>query len=354
MESYQPSLGASSRFPEQLPVISLVTGANGFVGSHVARRLAARGEHVRALVRPSSNLRALDGLPIDRALGDLLDPPSLRAALAGVACVYHVAADYRLWCEHPEEIYRANVEGTRNLLEAARDAHIPRLVYTSTVGTIAVHRHDPLPNEATEARLDEMTGHYKRSKFMAEQEVRKAAQEGLPVVIVNPTTPVGPGDWKPTPTGRMIVDFLNGRTPAYVDTGLNIVAVEDVAEGHLLAAERGRVGERYLLGGRNMTLKEIFMVLAEVSGRPVPRWKIPHRLVLLAAYVENEIAVLFGDEPQIPLEGVRMARHKMWVNCSKATRELGFHPGPADDALRRSVEWYRENGYASRKRRTGD
>lgn len=329
-------------------MISLVTGANGFVGSHVARRLAARGERVRALVRPSSNLRALEDPFVERVWGDLLDPASLRVACAGVDCVYHVAADYRLWSQDPEEIYRTNVQGTGNLIQAAREAGVERFVYTSTVGTIAVCRSGPLPNEETEAHLDEMIGHYKRSKFLAEREARNAARDGLPIVIVNPTTPVGPGDWKPTPTGRMIVDFLNGKTPAYVDTGLNIVAVEDVAEGHLLAAERGRIGERYLLGGRNMTLKEIFAVLADFSGRPAPRWRIPHRVALLAAYVENEISTLFGDEPQIPLEGVRMARHKMWVDGSKATRELDFHPGSPEEALRRAAQWYVDNGYVSR------
>ncbi|HEX5481013.1 MAG TPA: hopanoid-associated sugar epimerase [Terriglobia bacterium] len=326
-------------------MISLVTGASGFVGGHVVRLLAARGDPVRVLARPSSRLSLLEGLPIEVALGDLRDSSTLGPALEGATRVFHVAADYRLWSKDPQEIFESNVEGTRNLLHAAREAGIERFVYTSTVGTVVAPGGEALPNEQTETRLGEMTGHYKRSKFLAEQEALRAAREGLPVVIVNPTTPVGPGDWKPTPTGRMIVDFLNGRTPAYVDTGLNVVPVEDVAEGHLLAAERGKIGERYLLGGRNMTLKEIFAVLAEFSGRPAPRWRIPHIAALGVAYVENTIAALFGDEPQIPLEGVRMARHKMFVDSSKATCELGFHPGSAEDALRRAAQWYVDHNY---------
>ncbi|MGH9396019.1 MAG: hopanoid-associated sugar epimerase [Terriglobia bacterium] len=326
-------------------MISLVTGASGFVGSHLARLLTARGLRVRALARPTSDLRAIEGLPVERVAGDLRDAASMRAALVGVARVFHVAADYRLWSKNPQEIYQSNVDGTRNLLDAARAAAVERFVYTSTVGTIAVPVLDGFPNEATPARLDQMIGHYKRSKFLAEQEALRAAREGLPVVIVNPTTPVGPGDWKPTPTGRTIVDFLNGRTPAYVDTGLNIVAVEDVALGHLLAAERGRVGERYLLGGENLTLKEIFAALARITGRPAPRCRIPHAVALLAGCVDTGISALTGRAPRVPLEGVRMARHRMFADCSKAVRDLGFHPGPAQEALRRAAQWYRDNGY---------
>ncbi|MGH9356711.1 MAG: NAD-dependent epimerase/dehydratase family protein, partial [Terriglobia bacterium] len=251
-----------------------------------------------------------------------------------------------LLARNPDEIYRNNVEGTRNLLKAARESGIARFVFTSTVGTIAVCRPGALPNEQTEAQLGEMIGHYKRSKFLAEQEARRAAREGLPLVIVNPTTPTGPGDWKPTPTGRMIVDFLNRRMPGYVNTGLNIVDVEDVAQGHLLAAERGRSGERYLLGGKNMTLKEIFETLARYCGRSAPRWRVPYGMALAAGYADTAISALLGREPHIPLEGVRMAKHKMFADCSKAVRELGFHPRPAEEALHRAAQWYLDHGYA--------
>lgn len=328
-------------------MISLVTGASGFVGSHLARFLTAQGESVRVLARPSSDLRAIEGVNAGRAFGDLRDPPSLETALKGIDRVYHVAADYRLWSKHPQEIYQSNVDGTRNLLAAARAARVKRFIYTSTVGTIAVPVPAGLPSEATEARLDQMIGHYKRSKFLAEQEAIRAASEGLPVVIVSPTTPVGPGDWKPTPTGQLIVDFLNGKTPAYVDTGLNVVDVEDVAEGHWLAAERGRVGERYLLGAENLTLKQIFDALAKFTGRPAPRWKIPHAVALGAGYVNAAFSAVSGKAPRVPLEGVRMARHKMFADCSKAPREIGFHPRPAAEALRRSARWYKENGYVA-------
>ncbi|MGA9633563.1 MAG: hopanoid-associated sugar epimerase, partial [Candidatus Acidiferrales bacterium] len=237
---------------------TLVTGSTGFVGSHVARQLVAAGNRVRVLVRPSSKMQALEGLAVERVEGDLRDALSLDRAMKGVRRVYHVAADYRLWTKVPEEIYESNVEGTKRLFESAAQAGVERIVYTSTVATIAVPGRDgTLPNEEMPASLDQMIGHYKRSKFLAEIEAIKAAGAGVPVVIVNPTAPVGPGDWKPTPTGRIIVDFLNGKMPAYVDTGLNVVAVEDVAAGHLLAAEKGRIGERYILGCRNMTLKEI-------------------------------------------------------------------------------------------------
>ena len=326
---------------------TLVTGATGFLGSHVARALVARGEDVRVLVRPSSDLRALDGLNAERFPGDLRNPASLAAALDGVSRVFHVAADYRLWARNPREIYESNVTGTQNLLDAARHAGVEKFVYTSTVATVAVPRKGSLPNETTTSCVDEMIGHYKRSKFEAEQCALFAAESGLPVVIVNPTTPVGPGDWKPTPTGKIIVDFLNGRMPGYVDTGLNFVPVEDCAHGHLLAAERGRVGERYILGGRNLTLKEMLGILSAVSGRPTPHWKIPFVIALAAGCVDAGISRLLGREPQIPLEGVRMARHKMFVDASKAERELGFSPGPIEGALERAVEWYQSNGYVA-------
>ncbi len=326
---------------------TLVTGATGFLGSHVARQLAGRGEQVRVLARPSSDTRALEGFETERFIGDLRDVASLERALAGVTRVFHVAADYRLWARNPREIHESNVIGTRNLLEAAKRTGVEMFVYTSTVATIAVPREGALPDETTQSSVEEMIGHYKRSKFEAEQCAMRAAEEGLPVVIVNPTTPVGPGDWKPTPTGKIIVDFLNGRMPGYVDTGLNFVPVEDCATGHLLAAERGRVGQRYILGGRNLTLKEVLDMLAAISGLRAPRWKFPHALAYVAAWVDTAVYGALGREPQIPLEGVRMARHKMFVDASKATSELGFSYGPIEGALERAVRWYEANGYVA-------
>jgi dihydroflavonol-4-reductase len=324
---------------------TLVTGASGFLGSHVARLLSERGEKVRVLLRPTSQTRLLEGLAAERASGDLRDLASLEKALDGVHTVYHVAADYRLWARDPREIYESNVQGTRNLLEAAKRAKVERFIYTSTVGTLAVPRDGVLPDESIVTSIDEMIGAYKRSKWLAEQEARRAAAAGLPVIIVNPTTPVGPGDAKPTPTGRIIVDFLNGRMPAYVDTGLNFVPVEDAAEGHLLAAERGRVGERYILGGENLTLKQALEILSSVSDRPAPRVRIPHLVALAAAYGDAVLSRLIGREPRIPLEGVRMARHSMFVNSEKARVELGFSPGPLTAAFERAVRWYESSGY---------
>jgi dihydroflavonol-4-reductase len=325
---------------------TLVTGSTGFVGSHVARQLVAAGHCVRVLVRPSSNLQALEGLPVERVEGDLRDALSIDRAMRGVRRVFHVAADYRLWTKVPEEIYESNVEGTRRLFEVAAQAGVERIVYTSTVATIAVPGHDgQLPNEATPATLDQMIGHYKRSKFLAEVEAIKAAAAGVPVVIVNPTAPVGPGDWKPTPTGRIIVDFLNGKMPAYVDTGLNVVAVEDVAAGHLLAAEKGRIGERYILGNRNMTLKQILEALAPIGGRRAPRVRLPHAFVLAAGYADEWFSRLAGREPQIPVEGVKMSRHRMFVASDKAEKELGYKPSSVEAAFERAVHWYEEHGY---------
>jgi dihydroflavonol-4-reductase len=325
---------------------TLVTGATGFVGSHVARQLVSAGHPVRILVRKNSNLQLLDGLSVERVEGDLRDAVSLERAMRGIRRVFHVAADYRLWTRNPGELYESNVDGTRLLLEAARDAGVERIVYTSTVATMAVPAHDGvLPNEETRAVLQQMTGHYKRSKFLAELEAVKAASADVPVVIVNPTAPVGPGDWKPTPTGRIIVDFLNGKMPAYVDTGLNVVPVEDVAAGHLLAAEKGRIGERYILGARNMTLKQILDGLAQITGRPAPRVKMPHAVALAAGYADQWISRLTGREPQIPVEGVKMSRHRMFVESDKAERELAYKPSSVEAALERAVRWYQEHGY---------
>jgi dihydroflavonol-4-reductase len=317
------------------------------VGSHVARQLVSAGQSVRVLVRPNSNLAALAGLNVEYFEGDLRDRNSLERAVHGVRRVFHVAADYRLWAPLPEEIYENNVEGTRKLLDAvaALNSSVERVVYTSTVATIAVPRHGALPNENTHATCDEMIGHYKRSKFLAEQVAVEAAAAGVPVVIVNPTAPVGPWDWKPTPTGRIILDFLKGKMPAYVDTGLNVAPVEDIAAGHLLAAEKGRVGERYILGGCNMTLKQILDALSAITGRPAPRVRLPHAVALAAGYADQLFSRLTGRRPQIPVEGVKMSRHRMFVESDKAARELGYNPGSVEAALERAVRWYEQHGY---------
>jgi dihydroflavonol-4-reductase len=323
---------------------TLVTGAAGFLGSHVARQLVARGDDVRVLVRASSSNRAISDLSLEYVTGDLRDAASLERAMNGVQRVFHVAADYRLWAKHPQDIYDSNVGGTKNLLEAAKRAGVGQLIYTSTVATIAVDRPE-LPNEFTETKLEEMTGHYKRSKWMAEQEVLKAAKEGMPVIVAMPTTPVGPWDWKPTPTGKIILDFLNGKMPGYVETGLNFVGVEECAAGHLLVSEKGKIGERYLLGAENLTLKEVLDTLAKITGLRAPSMKIPHGVALGVAYVESAFSRLVGKEPGIPVEGVKIARHKMFVDASRARRELGFEPGPVAAALERAVRWYQANGY---------
>src|SRR6516165_4789295 len=323
---------------------TLVTGAAGFLGSHVARQLVARGESVRVLMRPSSNNRAISDLSLEYVTGDLRDAASLERAMKEVKRVFHVAADYRLWARKPQEIYDSNVGGTKNVLAAAKNAGVEQLVYTSTVATIAVDRPQ-LPNEFTDAKLEEMIGHYKRSKWMAEQEVLNAAKSGLPVIVAMPTTPVGAWDWKTTQTGKIILDFLNGKMPGYVESGLNFVGVEECAAGHLLVAERGKIGERYLLGAENLTLKQLLDALARITGLAAPGMKIPHGVALGVAYLETAFSRLIGKEPQIPVEGVKIAQHMMFVDCSRAKKELGFAPGPVAAALERAVKWYRENGY---------
>jgi dihydroflavonol-4-reductase len=321
---------------------TLVTGATGFVGWHVARRLLERGDRVRALVRDPARLKELDG--VERFQGDLRDPESLANAVEGCGVVYHVAADYRLWTRDPEEMFRSNVEGTRNVLVAARRNGVEKVVYTSTVGCIGIPK-DGIGDEQTPVSIEDMQGPYKRSKFLAEKVALEFAGDGLPVVIVNPTAPVGDHDFKPTPTGKMLVDFVRGAMPAFLDTGLNVVDVRDVAAGHLAACERGRVGERYILGAENLTLEGIFGTLAKAVGRPAPKIRIPYAMAYAAGVVSTAWAGVTGREPLAPLDGVKMARKKMWVRHEKAARELGYAPGPAADALGRAVEWFRANGY---------
>jgi dihydroflavonol-4-reductase len=326
---------------------TLITGASGFVGSAVLRQLIAAGHTMRALVRPNSDRRNLAELPVEIVTGDLTDRASLDRALLGCSALFHVAAVYRLWEPQPQEIYEANVNGTRNLMIAAANAGVKRIVYTSSVATLGLTRDGSPADEDTPVSLVDMIGHYKRSKFLAEAEVKKLVEEqGLPVVIVNPSTPVGPRDIKPTPTGRIIVDALSGRMPAYVDTGLNLVHVDDVAVGHLLAFERGTIGERYVLGARDMTLKEILTELAAITGRQAPRIRLPHDLVLPIAYVSEAWARLtHGNEPRVTVVGVRLAKKKMFFSSEKAKRILGYHPRPIEEALRDAVDWFRRNGY---------
>ena len=327
----------------------LITGAAGFLGSHLTRQLVARGADVRVLLRPSSSNRAIADLPLEYVTGDLRDAASLDRALAGVQRVFHVAADYRLWSRRSKDIYDSNVGGTKNLLAAAKRAGVEQFVYTSTVATIAVDRPEP-PNESTDARLEEMVGHYKRSKWLAEKEVLEAARQGFPAIVAMPTTPVGPWDWKPTPTGKIILDFLNGKMPGYVETGLNFVGVEECAAGHILVAEKAIVGERYLLGGENLTLKAVLDMLAAMTSLPAPTLKIPHGVALGVAYAETALSRLIGREPQIPVEGVKIAQHMMFVDCSRAVRELGFEAGPVAAAFERAVRWYEANGYIAPER----
>jgi dihydroflavonol-4-reductase len=324
---------------------ALVTGATGFIGAHVARALVAAGRRVRCLVRPSSKLGNLAELDVEPVTGDLTDIDSVRRAMAGCQLVFHVAADYRLYAADPAELYGNNVDGTRNVMLAAGEQRVSRVVYTSSVATLAPSRDGVPVDETAAATVDDVVGDYKRSKLMAEREVDGFAARGLPVVVVNPSTPVGEGDIKPTPTGQIIVDFLNGRLPAYVDTGLNLVDVRDVAAGHLLAAERGRAGERYILANQNLTLKELLEALARVSGRRAPRLRLPHWVPLAIAHVETPIARWLGRAPRVPLDGARMARRRMFFDGGKAVRELGMPQSPIDAALQRAVDWFARQGY---------
>jgi dihydroflavonol-4-reductase len=330
-------------------MLAFVTGATGFLGSHVARALADQGADLRLLVRPTSDLRNLDGLHADRVIGDLRDPASIEKALSGCDVVFHVAADYRLWVRDPEEMYRSNVEGTRCLLEGVRKQGVRRVVYTSSVATMGFTsgpRKGQVADEQSPVGIDDMIGHYKRSKFMAEQVALDAAKSGVDVVVVNPTTPIGERDIKPTPTGRIVVDFLKRKFPAYVETGLNLVDATECARGHVQALEKGRSGERYILGGENLTLKQILDRLAAITGLKSPTVKLPYVFAFATGVVDEMITGrLLGREPRATIDAVRMGRKMMFVTSAKAERELGWRTLPVDNALHRSVEWFRGNGY---------
>jgi len=334
---------------------ALVTGASGFVGSAVVRALIAREESVRVLVRPTSDRRNLADLGVEVAAGDLSEPATLVRALEGCRVLYHVAADYRLWTPRPDELYRTNVDGTVTLLRAAVDAGVERIVYTSSVATLGLNENRDPADETTPVTLADMVGHYKRSKYLAEEQVRLLVQDlDAPIVIVNPSTPVGPRDLKPTPTGRMVLDAAAGRMPAYVDTGLNIVHVDDVARGHLLACERGVVGERYILGGHNMPLRDILGAIANLMGRRGPRLSLPHDLVLPVAQVAELVARLTGREPFVTVDGVKLARKHMYFSSGKAERDLGYAARPAAAAFQDAIDWFHDQGYLGRagRRRT--
>ena len=328
-------------------MLTFVTGATGFLGSHVARVLADCGAKLRLLARPTSDLRNLEGVPADVVKGDLRDPQSFACALSGCDTLFHVAADYRIWVRDPDEMFRSNVEGTRSLLDFARKAGIRRTVYTSSVATMGFTSTGVPANENSPVALDHMIGPYKRSKFLAEQVAIEAARAGMHVVVVNPTTPVGERDLKPTPTGRIIVDFLKKKFPAYVDTGLNLVDATECARGHVAALEKGRTGERYILGGENLTLKQILDRLAAYTGLPSPTLRVP-QFVALGAAVVDELWTgrIRGKEPRATVDAVRMGRKKMFVTSTKAETELGWKVVPVDGALRRAVDWYRVHGYA--------
>lgn len=324
-----------------------ITGATGFVGAHVARRYAAEGANLRLLTRKTSRMDALAGLNADVVTGDLRHPEDLRSALCGCDALVHVAADYRLWVRDPQEMYAANVDGTRKLLRLASETGIQRIVYTSSVATMGFKSDGSIVNEDTPVSLADMIGHYKRSKFLGEQEAIKAAHDGQHVMILNPTTPIGPGDWKPTPTGRIIVDFLNRRFPAYVDTGLNLVDVDEVARMHVVALERGRPGERYILGGENLTLKQILDRMSAITGLPSPKRKVPHAAAMGYAFFDEIITGrILGKEPRATVEAVRMGKKMMFASSQKAEAELGFKVLPIYNALRGAIEWFVLHGYA--------
>jgi dihydroflavonol-4-reductase len=327
--------------------VTVVTGGTGFVGAAVVRHLVAGGHHVRVLARPRSDRRLLADLPIEIADGDITETVSLRRCLRGCRRLFHVAALYSLWARDRRQFYEVNVEGTRRVLAAAAEAGVSRVVYTSTVGALGIPSDGSPGTEETPVSLADIAGDYKRSKFLAEEVARESARQGLPVVIVNPSTPIGPGDIKPTPTGQMVVDFLRGKMWAYLDTGLNLVDVDDVAAGHLLAAERGIAGERYILGGRNLTLREIFEALGRIAGMRPPLIKVSAGLILPIGWLSERVADhLTGRPPAVPMDAVRMARKRMFFDGGKAVRQLGMPQSPVEDALARAVRWFQANGYA--------
>jgi dihydroflavonol-4-reductase len=327
-------------------MLAFVTGATGFLGSHVARALAEQGAQLRLLVRPTSDPRNIEDLKAERVQGDLRDPVSIEKALAGCEAVFHVAADYRLWVRDPEQMYRSNVEGTRTLFESARKQGVRRVVYTSSVATMGFTANGHVADEESPVSLADLIGHYKRSKFMAEQVAFDAARSGVDVVVVNPTTPVGERDVKPTPTGRIVLDFLKGKFPAYVETGLNLVDATECARGHIRAFEKGKSGERYILGGENLTLKQILDRLAAISGLKSPTVKLPYVFAFAAGAVDEMVTGrILRREPRATIDAVRMGRKMMFVSSAKAERELGWRMVAVDGALRRSVEWFRANGY---------
>jgi dihydroflavonol-4-reductase len=326
---------------------AFVTGATGFIGASIVRELLKDGHQVTVLARNGSDTSNLNGLDVEIMRGDLHDQNHLAQAMAGHDWLFHAAADYRLWCPVPQAMYHANVDGTCTVLQAALAAGVKRVVYTSSVGTLGNPGDGTPGTEDAPVSLHDMVGHYKKSKFLAEREAEKFVDKGLGLIIVNPSTPVGPFDIKPTPTGKIIVDFLNRKMPAYLDTGLNLIAVEDCARGHILAAEKGRVGQKYILGNRNLTLREIFELLEQLTGLSAPKVRLPYTPILMAAYLNEALSRLTGKEPLIPLAGVQMAKKFMFFDASKAVHELGLPQTPVKEALLRAIHWFRSNGFAS-------
>lgn len=329
---------------------AFLTGATGFVGGHVLEMLVEAGARVRCLVRSTSSLANLDSTEVEVVRGDLREAESIRSAIDGCDAVFHCAADYRLYAREPRELYESNVEGTRNVLRAAAELGVDRVVYTSSVGALGLNPDGSPADEETPVGLEDMVGHYKRSKYLAERVADQWVTNGLDLVIVNPSTPVGERDAKPTATGKMIVDFLNRRVPAYVDTGLNLIDVKDVARGHVLAAEKGTTGQKYILGNKNLSLRDIYETLSTIAELPAPRVKVPHWIPIGFAAVETSIARLTGGEPQVPLEAVRLSRYKMYFDATKAVQQLGLPQTPIEQPLRRAVDWYRDHGYVGAER----